>query len=205
MSEYINVSQSGTTQHVRQPSLEGRVDLRESSSVSLPSPYPANAHSGGSVEARNYKPREIASRGEAIYREHIQPHTESFTKGTFVVIDVETGDYEIDDWDVAATRTIAGPATQCRDLWRTGRPPGRVQPAGPLRHTQQRVRQATGPDEPSPHRHPCQQTRHGPDQRGRRAPPRFLSQPWRSGSARSHPSRRLPQCLVWPGLVEACS
>ena len=58
------------------------------------------------MAAHNYKPREIASRGEAIYREHIQPHTESFTKGTFVVIDVETGDYEIDDWDVAATRRL---------------------------------------------------------------------------------------------------
>ena len=53
-----------------------------------------------------YKPQEIASRGEAIYRERIQPQAQSLTKGSFVVIDVETGDYEIDDWDVAATRRL---------------------------------------------------------------------------------------------------
>ena len=55
---------------------------------------------------RIYRPREITSLGEAIYREHIQPQAQSLTKGSFVVIDVETGDYEIDDWDVAATRRL---------------------------------------------------------------------------------------------------
>jgi hypothetical protein len=58
------------------------------------------------VAAPNYKPREIAARGEAFYREHIEPQAESLTKGSFVVIDVETGEYEIDDWDIAATRRL---------------------------------------------------------------------------------------------------
>ena len=53
-----------------------------------------------------YKPGEIAARGEAIYRERIQPHVKSAVKGSFVVIDVETGDYEIDAGDAAATRRL---------------------------------------------------------------------------------------------------
>lgn len=51
--------------------------------------------------------REIADRGNKIYNEHIK-HLVNFEedKGKFVVIDVESGDYEIDRRDAAATRRL---------------------------------------------------------------------------------------------------
>ena len=55
---------------------------------------------------RAYGPGEITALGEAIYREQIQPQVEPVEKGKFVVIDVETGDYEIDVGDAAATRRL---------------------------------------------------------------------------------------------------
>ena len=55
---------------------------------------------------RAYKPGEIATKGEAIYRDQIQPQVESVAKGSFVVIDIETGDYEIDPGDAVATRRL---------------------------------------------------------------------------------------------------
>lgn len=53
-----------------------------------------------------YKPGEVALRGEAIYRERIQRLVGPAEKGSFVVIDVETGDYEIDAGDAVATRKL---------------------------------------------------------------------------------------------------
>ena len=38
---------------------------------------------------------EVASRGRALYRENIKPLVDPFHIGKFVVIDVETGDYEM--------------------------------------------------------------------------------------------------------------
>ena len=58
------------------------------------------------MAGRAYEPGEIAARGEAIYREQVQSQLESVEKGSFVVIDVETGDYEIDAGDAAATRRL---------------------------------------------------------------------------------------------------
>ena len=58
------------------------------------------------MAGRAYEPGEIAARGEAIYREQVQSQLESVEKGNFVVIDVETGDYEIDAGDAAATRRL---------------------------------------------------------------------------------------------------
>lgn len=55
---------------------------------------------------RTYGPGEISARGEAIYREQIQSKVEPAGKGKFVVIDVETGDYEIDAGDASATRRL---------------------------------------------------------------------------------------------------
>ena len=55
---------------------------------------------------RAYGPGEITALGEAIYREQIQPQVEPVEKGKFVVIDVESGDYEIDVGDAAATRRL---------------------------------------------------------------------------------------------------
>jgi hypothetical protein len=49
----------------------------------------------------------IADRGEKIYAENIKPHIDiEKEKGKFVVIDVDTGDYEIDRRDAAATRRL---------------------------------------------------------------------------------------------------
>ncbi len=49
---------------------------------------------------------DIAARGEAIYRERIRPKVKSVKKGSFVVIDVDSGDFEIDVGDAAATRRL---------------------------------------------------------------------------------------------------
>ena len=49
---------------------------------------------------------DVAARGEAIYRELEQTKAESMDKGSFVVIDVESGDYEIDADDASATRRL---------------------------------------------------------------------------------------------------
>lgn len=51
---------------------------------------------------RTYAPGEIAIRGEAIYRERVHP----VEKGSFVVIDVEADDYEVDASDANATRKL---------------------------------------------------------------------------------------------------
>ena len=53
-----------------------------------------------------YGPGEITTLGEAIYREQIQPRVGSVEKGKFVVIDVETGDFEVDADDATATRRL---------------------------------------------------------------------------------------------------
>ena len=59
---------------------------------------------------RRLTPKQIVARGEAIYWERIEPllgsQAGSLSKGSFVAIDVETGDYEIDDWDAGATRRL---------------------------------------------------------------------------------------------------
>ncbi|MYC35700.1 MAG: hypothetical protein F4X66_02120 [Chloroflexi bacterium] len=58
------------------------------------------------MPGRTYNPGEIAVRGEAIYRERIQQQVVTAKQGSFVVIDVETGDYEIDAGDPAATQRL---------------------------------------------------------------------------------------------------
>ena len=55
---------------------------------------------------RDYGPGEIKALGESIYKEHLQSQIGPVNKGTFVVIDIETGDYEIDARDAAATRRL---------------------------------------------------------------------------------------------------
>ena len=48
--------------------------------------------------------RAFAEKGEKIYAEAIKPHINlEKERGKFVVIDVETGDYEIDKRDIVAT------------------------------------------------------------------------------------------------------
>ena len=55
---------------------------------------------------RDYQPGEVTARGDAIYRDQILPRPEPMPKGTFVVIDIESGDYEIDGRDAAATKRL---------------------------------------------------------------------------------------------------
>ena len=60
------------------------------------------------MTGRDYKPGEITARGKAIYRDRIQSQVEPKEKGKFVVIDVETGDYEIDPGRRGSHATAAG-------------------------------------------------------------------------------------------------
>lgn len=52
----------------------------------------------------NYSPQEVAARGEQIYEQRIRDQVEPDDKGKFVIIDIKTGDYEIDRSDLAATK-----------------------------------------------------------------------------------------------------
>jgi len=47
------------------------------------------------MHARKYPLKEFAARGDAIYKERIEPLLTSKDKGKFVAIDIETGEYEI--------------------------------------------------------------------------------------------------------------
>lgn len=47
---------------------------------------------------------EIVQRGQAVYNETIRPQVEAGNKGKFLVINVETGEYEMDADDVAAAK-----------------------------------------------------------------------------------------------------
>jgi len=51
-----------------------------------------------------YSPKEVEFRGEEIYDRQIRQHVEAGNKGKFVVIDIETGEYEVDDDDLQATK-----------------------------------------------------------------------------------------------------
>ena len=55
---------------------------------------------------RDYGPGEIKALGESIYKEQVQARIGPVEDGTFVVIDVESADYEIDASDAAATRRL---------------------------------------------------------------------------------------------------
>jgi hypothetical protein len=54
----------------------------------------------------NYSPEEVEARGEALYAERLRAQVEAENKGKFLVIDIETGDYEIDADDLMATRRV---------------------------------------------------------------------------------------------------
>ena len=49
---------------------------------------------------------EVAQRGEAIYEHDVQPHLKVEDEGKFVVIDVNTGTYEIDTNDIVALNRL---------------------------------------------------------------------------------------------------
>ena len=50
-----------------------------------------------------YTPDEVATRGEQIYEDQIRSKVEEGNKGKFVIIDIESGEFEIDDEDLKAT------------------------------------------------------------------------------------------------------
>jgi hypothetical protein len=50
-----------------------------------------------------YPPEEFARRGEEIYEKKILPRLEGEEQGKFVLIDIETGDYEVDADELAAS------------------------------------------------------------------------------------------------------
>ena len=54
----------------------------------------------------DYTKAEIVARGKEIYQEQIQALVEPQEKGKFVVIDIESEDYEIDPEHMAATRRL---------------------------------------------------------------------------------------------------
>jgi hypothetical protein len=53
-----------------------------------------------------YSAKEIAERGEALYRQRIAGELDAADGGRFIVIDIETGEFEIDDDDLAATERV---------------------------------------------------------------------------------------------------
>ncbi len=51
----------------------------------------------------DYQPEEIDALGEKIYREQIKSQLAPSEKGKFVLIDIESGDYEIDEDYITAS------------------------------------------------------------------------------------------------------
>lgn len=54
-----------------------------------------------------YTREEVAARGRAIYEQQIRAKVEPEHTGKFLVVDVETGEYELDEDDVAAMKRAA--------------------------------------------------------------------------------------------------
>ncbi len=67
-----------------------------------------------------YSKGEVCDRGERIYEERIKSLVEPHETGKLIVIDIETGDYEIDEEMLAASRRLR---ERCPDSVRYG---GRV-------------------------------------------------------------------------------
>ncbi len=55
------------------------------------------------VSRPHYSKEEFARRGDEIYERDIQPQVEPGHEGKFVVIDIETGDYEVDADELTAS------------------------------------------------------------------------------------------------------
>jgi hypothetical protein len=52
----------------------------------------------------NYTSEEIVRRGQALYDQQIRAKVEASHKGEFLVLDIDTGEYEIDSNEVAALK-----------------------------------------------------------------------------------------------------
>ena len=64
------------------------------------------------MSTEKYSVDEVCDRGERIYEERIKHLVEPQENGKFIIIDVETGDYEIDEEHPAASRRMR----ECRPL-----------------------------------------------------------------------------------------
>ena len=53
-----------------------------------------------------YSREEVAARGETIYEQDIRPKVESECRGKYLVLDIESGEYEIDQDDLVATKRV---------------------------------------------------------------------------------------------------
>ncbi len=54
--------------------------------------------------SRRHSSHEIAERGRALYERDIRDSLEASDRGKFLVLDVETGDYELDNDEIAAVQ-----------------------------------------------------------------------------------------------------
>jgi hypothetical protein len=55
------------------------------------------------VRQRRYGKEELAQRGQALYESVIQQQVEASNEGKIVAIDIETGDFEVDETVMGAT------------------------------------------------------------------------------------------------------
>lgn len=58
------------------------------------------------MSERNYSAKEIVQRGQEIYEQQIRSEVESEHHGEFLVLDILTGEYEIADEDLIATKRL---------------------------------------------------------------------------------------------------
>jgi hypothetical protein len=84
------------------------------------------------VPAVTYTPVEIVRRGEEIYHRDIEPVVATDRAGYFVVLDIESGDFEIDKQDLAASirllarrpdAVVYGARIGCRSSYRLAAEP----------------------------------------------------------------------------------
>ena len=63
-----------------------------------------------------YSKEEFARRGDEIYEHDVRPRIEAGDEGKFVVIDIETGAYEIDEDELAASDRLVARHSDAQ-LW----------------------------------------------------------------------------------------
>jgi hypothetical protein len=49
---------------------------------------------------------DFANRGQEFYERHVRPRVEPGNDGRFCVMDIESGDFEVDDDDLSATERL---------------------------------------------------------------------------------------------------
>lgn len=58
------------------------------------------------VRQRRYRKEELAQRGQVLYESSIQQQVAAGNEGKIVAIDIETGDFEVDETVVSATNKL---------------------------------------------------------------------------------------------------